>query len=1112
MPFSYPPAASSRVRRGKDKDKDKDVRSSNSTTSSGSSKSHRRPSRSSDHSPPRSPLAVAPSLYTQQNITLDKLPPLPESGATSPSSVTSRFHPRSPTHSTFAVFEDPSESTIVRSIPPPPTVEEEISELDLTPFRAEDSLQDAAILAVSLPGTEDPNPAGSPIHHRTKPAVTQLSAPQAASFPASVREDLEETKAPPDSSFFPSQSQRQLTAASPYSSPLQPSSHLYRTSSDVRPTSPPFHNYLQNQFFSPPAAFYYPMAYPNSLPPHMQPFSPSAHPSFAGFGTPQGSFPTIPMQSPPLQRQGSLGPAASNVGDPFGGPPPLPPPLSASSAEVALMASAGGSASGEDDASELLHRIQSAIPDLHQLLNRYRETSGQLGMREELIRKAEAQQADALKQKEYYIDSLCKQLEITAHKHSAESSKLRLEIGNLEEKTRELTDSLAATEKSRSEVEEAKKALEREIADLEKRSAEERDALQHEFEAWKSDTIREFGTQKKSMEDDFERRRKEQEDSFQGLNAEISSKFLKEKEAMRYAWGRQKRDLETNYDKLRKELESKLSAKSKELETARCKEHDYRENWAKEREALVKSWDEERAGMGKGWEEQRQILVKQHRMEMEDMQKRWKQLEAEAARKATEERVAVEREKEALRKGWDADKEKFDGIIRELQAVTDTLDTEKRRLQKMVETFGEATDLRSKGDTYFIDAFGQLRKQIVQLSEEHFQNLPIAPPDDILARVPPDIPSFLANTEASRRVRQAYIQHVVSSVLTYRIFHPFLFTLGRRYDRADILFQDMSTKLRHKSTRREAVWRQHTLHAAYSVSSAKQSINKVATVIIDEIVNQIKYFADPKHLEKITTAVRRIVKIAAETWRYARLERELISAKLPAAEDSEEPLNEWSEGDGYDQSKADQLPSREGEPRRVLLRLLPVVFREPTHEDLRDDTKVDNNGCIFSHGVALFSDSPPVVARIQELQHRGFERPVSAGDLGMVEQPRTYTQSNRGVPPNQSARGSSIPTTSALPLTISEGNIIDKLGAQISESKDIVQPGGNLQTQGENRSESSVCQDHFTGRESSERTNPGSSQDTFDNRPPFNPKSAKGDPVPDWGTSGVRLPGDSDGW
>jgi hypothetical protein len=37
------------------------------------------------------------------------------------------------------------------------------------------------------------------------------------------------------------------------------------------------------------------------------------------------------------------------------------------------------------------------------------------------------------------------------------------------------------------------------------------------------------------------------------------------------------------------------------------------------------------------------------------------------------------------------------------------------------------------------------------------------------------------------------------------------------------------------------------------------------------------------------------------------------SAKLPAAEDSEEPLSEWSEGDGHAHSRVDQLPKESGD-------------------------------------------------------------------------------------------------------------------------------------------------------------------------------------------------------
>lgn len=415
-----------------------------------------------------------------------------------------------------------------------------------------------------------------------------------------------------------------------------------------------------------------------------------------------------------------------------------------------------------------------------------------------------------------------------------------------------------------------------------------------------------------------------------------------------------------------------------------------------------------------------------------------------------------------------------------------------------------------------IDAFSQLRRQIVQLSEEHFQNLPIAPPNDVLALVPPGIPSFLANTDASRRIRQAYVQHVISSVLTYRIFHPFLFTLGRRYDGADILFQDMSRKLRYKSIRKECVWRQHTLHAAYSVSSAKQSINKVATVIIDEIVNQIKHFADPKYLERIMTAVRRIVKIAAETWRYARLERELITARLPAAEDNDDPIGDWFESDYHNQPRPEGARPREGEPRRVLLRLLPIICREPTHEELRDDSTLDDNGCVYSHGVALFSDSPAVIARVEELHQRGFDQPSLPGSTESVDQHHSNTPSSSMAPPIQ--RTETVPTSTGptSPHPTTQADIQQRNEAAPSDSKDIAHiaertnPQKDIVQPQRSRSQDSTRtpRDRVGGLDS-ERSPSGSSQETFSDRRSSDPKNEKYGPIPNWRSSGGHIPG---GW
>lgn len=265
-----------------------------------------------------------------------------------------------------------------------------------------------------------------------------------------------------------------------------------------------------------------------------------------------------------------------------------------------------------------------------------------------------------------------------------------------------------------------------------------------------------------------------------------------------------------------------------------------------------------------------------------------------------------------------------------------------------------------------LDAFGQLSRLIVDLSREHFSYLPIDPPKDILEKIPPEMPSFLDNTPASRELRSAYIQHVISKTLTYRIFQPFLFTLGRRYDKADTFFQVLSMDIRRKSVRREAFWRQQTLKAAYTTSDAKQSINVVAAVIVDEIVDHIKHFADPKHLDAIISGVRRIVKLAAETWRHARVERELVLATMPAPESEGVANDEWVEYTGG-RSTPQNDPAR-----HVLLRLFPRIYREAAHEDFADD-KEKMHPCVYSPGVVLFSDSPSVLARREELARRAIE-------------------------------------------------------------------------------------------------------------------------------------------
>lgn len=221
----------------------------------------------------------------------------------------------------------------------------------------------------------------------------------------------------------------------------------------------------------------------------------------------------------------------------------------------------------------------------------------------------------------------------------------------------------------------------------------------------------------------------------------------------------------------------------------------------------------------------------------------------------------------------------------------------------------------------------------------------------------------------------------MSKLITYRVFGPFLFSLGRRYDKADSLFLSMSHHIRDKSTRKEAIWRQQTLLAAFTSSGAKQRINTAAGTVVEEIVNAIKHFADPREEEGIKIAVKRIVKLAAETWRFARLEREMITATMPALYDEEHQFTGPDFWPAYDSahkpdgtligSLADTTHPSDGQPT-LLLRLFPVIYREPKHENFHANGERNDEGCIYHHGMALYDDAEPVITRAEELKSAGL--------------------------------------------------------------------------------------------------------------------------------------------
>jgi len=167
--------------------------------------------------------------------------------------------------------------------------------------------------------------------------------------------------------------------------------------------------------------------------------------------------------------------------------------------------------------------------------------------------------------------------------------------------------------------------------------------------------------------------------------------------------------------------------------------------------------------------------------------------------------------------------------------------------------------------------------------------------------------------------------------------------------------------LGEKSKKRETLFRQHLLHADYTSSSAKQSINKVAAVVVDKIVDTIKPYAQKVNWEHIKVGIRRIVKLAAETWRYARLEKAIITASL-SHKDNSTAAGPGLSGEGIPSMKPAPNGSRE-----VLLSLFPTIERQTMPKEIRGDMKEEIDRCVYTPGRALYADDPVVLASLQEL-------------------------------------------------------------------------------------------------------------------------------------------------
>ena len=493
-----------------------------------------------------------------------------------------------------------------------------------------------------------------------------------------------------------------------YSNPPPPDHY-----SNPPPPAPPQYHHPRHHY--PPAAppYYHESSHPPSHAPTHSMSQAGGYPEYSPYGPHSHG-------SSPHGYQDSWNHIPPNYGYNSHSPPQRHDPMRSRGYPGGLPAIENGSAIDDGLSDTFFSRIShlaTAIPDLHVLLAKYKETNSQLAVREDLLRRATAEHQEKLCSKDDEIQTMRDRITSIERKHSNEASRLRFEVGNMEEQVKDLKDRLAEAEKFRVEAGQLKVVLDATISSWEtkykeledthtaigKASSEEIAKTRVEFEEWKTTTTSRNDAEKIALAIQFDKKLKEADDMAGKLRQEASTAHIKEKDDLRSEHQRQQREREESFDRLRAELEQKLGASQLDCEQALKRERETMEVWAKERATLVQAHREDVESLRKSWEEQRSLLEGQHKKIQDESDRAWVELNSEANKKAEDSKVLVEhmlKDKEELLRHYNELKLEHEKEKQIIKSVATNLESEKSRLEKLMESYGDIAEIKSKGDTY----------------------------------------------------------------------------------------------------------------------------------------------------------------------------------------------------------------------------------------------------------------------------------------------------------------------------------------------------------------------------------------------------------------------------
>ena len=538
-------------------DQSPDVKDNRSVIPSSSSRKYRDPSASSSRTPVPPDCSTQASDSSQQNVNLDQLPELPESGPDSPSSATSPMNRTVSNMSTSASLVSP----IMQHLLP------------------------ASVQPYLAPYCESTIDLSEPVSSQPTPRAEKLKEPadakpvDAKPIPSKTSNLVSSSETPP--LVHKSSSESARTAFSVTSSQLVPSS---RDPQQKKPASLKSEDSKHDSLVKASASA--PLPY-NVAPSGEQLYY---SPQFAYPPTHQAIGPP-PVQHAPtsqaLTHYSEYGPPASH--HPSQIIPPEAPQLPISTYQDQWdrgPTSIGGRP--DDGTMALFHRISCAIPDLHALMSLHHETCGMLEASQFHIRDQEVRKAAEARQLENRIMQMEKDLDSMSKKHSNDITRLKLDTRNLEKRCKELQHKLTAGGKHNEALQAANETLRAEQKEAGRKYQEYEAALNEAFQRDKDRLVVEQRTNQRAMQDELQAHTRIGDANLSKRLAEQRRAHEEETQTLENRWTRQRRELEDRQANLRRDLEDTLEAKQKVVDEERRTYLQAREGWDKERETLTR--------------------------------------------------------------------------------------------------------------------------------------------------------------------------------------------------------------------------------------------------------------------------------------------------------------------------------------------------------------------------------------------------------------------------------------------------------------------------------------------------------------------------------------------